>query len=162
MFLQSLIEAEEGMLSYETLDAIADSVNPTLGVVSLLVPWVKRNRSWRQALLLNAITFVAVALAYVLQALDNATGVWPSAGLDFSTHTAIFIAVASSLWQHGIAWRWGVLAVGAGYAILMRIQNYHSWLDMITTSIAIVPLLVLIWWAVGRLPWSNARAYSNG
>lgn len=139
------------MLSFETLDSIADSVNPICGVVAFLVPWVKRRRRARAALTLNALTIVAVGLAYLLQALDGATNLWSRLGLDYSTHTAVFIAIASSIWQHGIPWRWSIAGIGLAYAILMRVQDYHSVLDIVSTGAVIVPLLILFWWRAGGI-----------
>lgn len=143
------------MFSYETLDAIADSINPVFGVAALLMPWLKHFRSIRQgrirqALAFDGMTLASVAIAYALQALDIAGSLWPRAGLDFSTHMAVFVAIAASLWQHGVVWRWTVVALGLAYAALMRVQDYHSAMDIISTSVAILPLLVLLWWRAAR------------
>lgn len=144
------------MPSFETLDSIADSINPICGIVALLVPWVKRARRGRAALTLNALTIVAVAIAYCLQALDGATHLWSRVGLDYSTHAAVFIAIASSIWQHGIPWRWSIAGIGVGYAILMLVQGYHSVLDIVSTGTVIAPLLILFWWRAIRLARSEA------
>jgi hypothetical protein len=146
------------MLSYETLDGIADSVNPTLGIISLAVPWLVRKRSARRALVISGATLVAVGIAYVMQAVDSATGIWPHAGMDFSTHTAVFVAIASSLWQHGAVWRWIVTCVGLAYATLMVMQRYHSWFDIISTGLALLPLLFLLWWIAARVLRSETLA----
>ena len=147
------------MLSYETLDAIADSVNPTLGVVSLLVPWL-RPESRKKAIALDVFTLVAVALAYAGQAIDSRLGAWPSAGLDFSTHTAIFIAIASSLWQQGKAWRFAAALLGLAYAALMVYQRYHTWLDIVSTAAAMLPPLALLWWWAMRIWRPEVRGNS--
>ena len=144
------------MLSFETLDSIADSVNPICGVVALLVPWVKRGRRARAAVALNALTIVAVGLAYLLQALDAATGLWSQLGLDYSTHTAVFIAIASSIWQQGTPWRWGIGGIGMAYTVLMRVQDYHSVLDIVSTGAVIAPLLILLWWRAAGIARSEA------
>lgn len=139
------------MLSYDTLDAIADSVNPTLGVVALLVPWT-RKKGTRYALALDALTLLAVGLAYALQGVDAQLGIWSGVGLDFSTHTAVFVAIASSLWQHGRASRLAAALLGLTYAALMLFQHYHSWLDITSTAaVTLVPLALLWWWATRSL-----------
>lgn len=138
------------MLSYHTLDMIADSINPLLGVVALVLPWIRRGRPTRQALALDGLTGAAVLIAYLLQAVDSALGMWPRAGLDFSTHTAVFVGIASSIWQHGRFWRWAIAGLGFAYATLMRIQEYHSVLDIVSTVAATLPLLVLLWWRAAR------------
>lgn len=144
------------MPSFETLDSIADLINPICGIVALLVPWIKRPRRVRSALTLNALTVVALGSAYLLQALDGATQLWSRLGLDYSTHTAVFIAIASSIWQHGLRWRWSIAGIGLAYAILMRIQDYHSLLDIVSTGAVVVPVLILFWWRAGRAERSEA------
>jgi len=144
------------MFSYETLDAIADSINPTLGLVGLLVPWATSKRNSRRALVLNGLMLVAVGIAYAMQGFDSALGVWPHVGLDFSTHTAVFVAIASSLWQHRTVWRWIVAVLGASYATLMVAQSYHSWLDILSTGLAILVPLLLLWWCAARVLRSEA------
>lgn len=144
------------MPSFETLDSIADSINPICGVVALLVPWMKRPTCVRSALTLNALAIVAVGIAYLLQALEGATHLWSRLGLDYSTHTAVFIAIASSIWQYGIPWRWSIAGIGFAYAILMRIQDYHSVLDIVSTGAVMVPFLILFWWRAGRVERSEA------
>lgn len=139
------------MLSYDTLDAIADSVNPTLGVVALLVPWT-RKKGTRYALALDALTLLAVGLVYALQGVDAQLGIWSGVGLDFSTHTAVFVAIASSLWQHGRAPRLAAALLGLAYVGLMLVQCYHSWLDIASTAaVTLVPLALLWWWAIRAL-----------
>lgn len=137
------------MLSYDVLDSLADAVNPVLGVLSLIVPW-SRKRTWRAALLINVLTLMAVGLAYALQGIDRSLGLWSAAGLDFSTHTAVFCGIASSLWHDGKSARVGVVALGVAYAVLMLIQRYHSLLDITTTAFVMTGTLWLMWWRASR------------
>ena len=137
------------MLSYESLDAIADSVNPTIGLVALLVPWLRRQGP-RYALAFNALTLVAVAMAYALQAIDAQIRLWPSLGLDYSTHTAVFVAIASSLWQHGRWLRIAAVALAVAYAALMLFQRYHSWLDIMSTTLVMLIPVFALWLAWAR------------
>ena len=139
------------MLSYDTLDAIADSINPALGVIALLVPWMRR-KGTRYALALDALTLLAVAVAYAVQTLDSQLGLWSRAGLDFSTHTAVFIAIASSLWQENRAWQFAAALLGFGYAALMLYQHYHSWLDITSTAAVMLLPLTPLWWRATKLP----------
>ena len=149
------------MLSFETLDFLSDSVNPICGVVALVIPWVKRSRRFRSALIFNVLTILAVGLAYVLQALDGAAHLWSRLGLDYSTHTAVFIAIASSIWQHGRPWRWSIAAIGVAYALLMRMQNYHSVLDIASTAAVIAPLLIWFWWRATGITRSETLSNLN-
>jgi len=138
------------MLSYEVCDAIADSVIPVLAVAALLVPWVSRPFRPRVACLQNLLALGAVAIAYGEQAIDNAFHLWPRMGMDYSGHTALFAAVASSLWQQGIPWRWVSIIVGVAYAGLMLYQRYHTLADIVTTAAVVIPVLTAYWVAVRR------------
>lgn len=146
------------MLSYASVDAIADSVNPAVGVLALLLPWLRRT-STRYALVMNGLTVLAVAFAYALQFIDAQLRLWASVNLDYSTHTAVFVAIASSLWQHGRWLRGAVVVLGGAYASLMLYQRYHSWLDITSTALVVmIPLVALWWWWKSRLKASEALA----
>ncbi len=138
-------------MSYEALDRIADAINPLLGILVLVLPWWRRRGPPWRAWVLNLLTVAAVAVAYAGQALDAAFRLWAQSGLDYSTHTAVFTAIASSLWQHGRRWRWASVLVGAGYAALMLWQRYHSLLDILTTAAVMAMALVGFWWIARRL-----------
>jgi hypothetical protein len=145
------------MQSYDALDHVADSINPLFGVVALALPWLRRPTQARRALLMNALTLAAVALAYCGQLLDAHFQLWPRFGLDYSTHTAVFTAIASSLWQHGRAWQYSIASVGAGYAALMLWQRYHSVMDIVTTA-GVMLVVLVFFWAVVMYPLSRSGA----
>ncbi len=137
-------------MSWDTLDAIADSVNPILGLIALLWPWLRWRAAWRRAALSVATTLVSVGFAYVLSALDGRYGWWPSVGLDFSTHTAVALALVVSLCaiKPSIWFAWvGVLCA---YVVLMLHQGYHSLTDIVTTAAVIAPPLCLLRWCLSR------------
>lgn len=134
--------------SYETLDAIADSVNPTLGVIALIWPWLRWRGQWRVAAVNVLVTFLSVGIAYALSALDAALGWWPSLGLDFSTHTAVCVALIVALCSIKPSWSGAWVAVFAAYGALMLYQRYHSIGDIVTTAVVVAPLVGgLRWWA---------------
>lgn len=130
-------------MNWETLDAIADSVNPVLGIIALVWPWLRWRGSWRRAAVSVTVTLLSVAFAYALSALDAKFGWWPSMGLDFSTHTAIAVALVVSLCSikpsSWMAWAGVLLA----YFVLMVYQGYHTPADIFTTLVAIAPPLIL-------------------
>lgn len=76
---------------------------------------------------------------YGIMLLDYVGSLWPKAGLDYSTHTAFAAVCVWFLWKNtqGMAGRliWPVSLLL--YLGLMRLQAYHSILDMITTLAAI-------------------------
>ncbi len=127
-------------MSYETLDAIADSVNPILGLIALTWPWLQWRRQWRRAALHVLLTLLSVALAYAMSALDRTFGWWPSLGLDFSTHTALCVTLIVSLCfvRRSLAALW--IGVFIAYAALMVYQDYHSVADICTTLLAVLPI----------------------
>lgn len=127
-------------MSYEQLDAIADSYIPLLFVlflaglgrdVYLLWP------NYRASLISLFYLIGLLAAAYGLMFIDNTLRLWPSFGLDFSTHTAVSLALVLGLARVFPA-RWTLLAVSfVGYLALMLYQQYHSLLDVLTTSVVI-------------------------
>jgi hypothetical protein len=150
------------MLSHQTLKIVADSVNPTLGILALAFPFAKWRGQWSPASRHIAITLVIVALTYSLRAALGLEAVWAHWGMDFTTHGAICIVLSVSLaslsWQR--SWIWGAIFVG--YDILMVYQAYHTWADIGTTTALMLPLALLVryWgdrWATDNLA-SRARS----
>lgn len=139
------------MLNHQTLDAIADAVNPVVGVLALMLPWLRPRIRGQRAFIMDLLTLAAVGLAYAVMALDSAFLPWGRLGLDYSTHAAVYIAIASSLWQQGGMARLTGVIVGAAYAALMLWQKYHSFLDIVTTAVVMAVLLTAFWWAIRRV-----------
>jgi hypothetical protein len=133
------------MLNYQTLDAIADAVNPAMGVLALAFPWVRPPLRAQRALLMDLLTLLAVGIPYAVRAVDASFEVWGRLGLDYSTHTAVYVAIASALWQHGRVGRLLGVIVGVAYAALMLWQRYHSVLDIVTTALVTMSLLWVYW-----------------
>lgn len=138
-------------MNWETLDALADSVNPAMGILVLIWPWLRWRGSWRLAVVNIAVTLVSVGFAFALSTLDAKFGWWPSVGLDFSTHTAVAIALVVALCSiKPSTWSaWTALLLG--YIVLMVYQRYHSWADILTTAVVIGPPLIAgRWWLARR------------
>jgi hypothetical protein len=122
------------MLTYQTLDAIADAVTPLLLGTTLLLPAIPAFRARtglaRWYLRLAATLF----LVYGLMLIDGQLRLWPAFGADYSTHTALALALVG-LW-HTTGKR--MLAVGlaifVAYIALMLYQRYHTPLDIVTTA----------------------------
>ena len=144
-------------MSWETLDAIADSVNPVLGIIALVWPWLFWRGSWRRAALNVIATLISVGFAYVVASLDTRYGWWPSVGLDFSTHTAVAVALVASLWAIKPSLWFAWVVVLFGYAALMVYQGYHSLADIVTTAAVIAPPLAVYHWWLLRVQHSVSR-----
>lgn len=142
------------MLSYQTLDRIADAYVPALAVVVLISIAVQLAQP-RVALSEFCKVLLLAMLAYGVMFMDAAQGLWRHWGWDYSTHTATAAACCWYLfWLHKgrriaggifqLTWVkvfWPVSLVG--YLGLMRYQHYHSWVDMATTLLALVPLFAV-------------------
>ena len=138
-------------MDYESWDRIADAVNPTVGVITLGLSLAVRRPGnpprWAQLLL----TLAAVASIYAVGWLDARLGLWSSAGLDYSTHTALHVAIVVSLWMIDRRAGMAGVAIALLYVALMLYQKYHSFADIATSAVVIAPLAWGIWWAGGRL-----------
>jgi hypothetical protein len=148
------------MTTYETLDRIADMVNPVFGVATLLWAWIARGhgrlgRGPRAGILGNAATLASVAMIYLIGALDKKMGLWAAMGLDYSTHTAVCVACIVSLWWIDVRARIPATVVGLAYAALMLFQKYHSVADIATTAAIIVGTSYVICAAVAKFAVSE-------
>lgn len=135
------------MLSHQTLKVVADSVNPILGILAIVLPFAKSRGAWRQAAAHLGVTLVIVALTYLFRAVLQLEALWASWGMDFTTHGAICIvlvvALSSLSWKR--FWVWGVVFVA--YDELMVYENFHTWADIGTTSAVLLPFtLVVRYW----------------
>lgn len=135
------------MLSYQTLKIVADSVNPSLGVLTLALPFSRWPRQWRLSSMHIVVTLITVMLTYLARAAFSLEAVWASWGMDFTTHGAICIvlvvALSSLSWKR--FWVWGVVFVA--YDELMVYEHFHTWADIGTTSAVLLPFtLVVRYW----------------
>jgi hypothetical protein len=67
-------------------------------------------------------------------------------GLDFSTHTAVAVALVVSLCAIKPSTWFGWVAVLFGYFALMLYQRYHTVADIVTTAAIITPPLIIFHW----------------
>jgi hypothetical protein len=141
------------MTTYEQLDWIADSVTPTLAVLALIAPWLPMYSAaaapWKRVL----ATLICVAVAYAGMALDQLTGAWPAMSLDYSTHSAVALALLFSLAQLSRRWLIASIVIGVSYAVLMLYQRYHTVADILSTAIP----AGLIYWAIWRAVFASDR-----
>jgi hypothetical protein len=144
------------MTTYEVLDRIADNVNPVLGVATLLWAWIGRGQGSfgggaRAGILGNLATLVSTGFIYLLGAIEKKLGAWASIGLNYSTHTAVCVALIVSLWWIDRRARIPATVVGLAYAALMLYQRYHSLADIATTAAVIVGSSCLVCAAIAKL-----------
>ncbi|MGH8591258.1 MAG: hypothetical protein ACREXX_18655, partial [Gammaproteobacteria bacterium] len=80
---------------YESLDIIADAVNPALALLALVFPWLDHEAIRRCGSRWSfwTRTLLSLAVVYVLMFVDERFRLWPALGLDYSAHTAFAVAI---------------------------------------------------------------------
>jgi hypothetical protein len=140
------------LLSYETLDRIADAYAPILALVVLLL--VCRTfvlRSWRIGLIQAGLGIGTLLIAYGLMWLDNVYRFWPMLGLDYSTHTAVAFALGATLFTISRPLRLVAVASLAAYILLMLYQQYHTVGDIASTLVAVAIPVCTLAYALQRM-----------
>jgi hypothetical protein len=139
------------MPSYEMLDAIADSYNPLLALISLIFIAASLFKAqWKLAGLRLIAFAVVVFIAYGLMFLDRSLNIWPAFGWDYSTHGAVAIGLVIFLCLN--ARKAAILWIGSfiGYVLLMLYQGYHTIADIATTIIAVgIPIELIMGYLYG-------------
>ncbi len=133
---------------FQALDSVADSFDVVLTLLALAAPWLWR--SWKGVRAAASYFLAALAglgVVYGVMALDSRYGLWPSMGLDYSTHTAYAVSLATSI----VAWdrRWTRVLVAAVlvYFLLIAVLGYHGPLEMLMATAVAGPAT----WAFQRL-----------
>ena len=105
------------------------------------VELVKKN--YKKAEVVFGLLFGGLLLVYGMLFVDTKLKIWESFGGDYSTHTAFAIAacIAISAGKHWAKWLIGVFCL---YVVAMLYQQYHSVLDIVTTTLVIGGPLILI------------------
>ena len=139
-------------VNYQTLDNIADSYIPILMLVSLFLIAKNIVETWpnyKEPVKIASYLVATLLVAYSLMYVDRVLELWPSLSLDYSTHTAVSLALIfvlnrliSSLW---LIWLISFFI----YVLLMLYQKYHSAADIILTTFVVSILLYL----VGMTKW---------
>lgn len=162
------------LLSFSQWDAIADSYIPLLSAlvsIHLLHLFVTKSASsktllWKsnRLLFIHMVTIsIAIAWVYGLMFLDAYLNIWPSLSindqvLDYSTHTALALVFSSYLYsiyrkkKPGCAYTCVVSMVL--YLLLMKYQKYHSFADIISTVLVILPVIFLLFKRLNKHQYS--------
>ncbi len=152
------------LLTYQQWDAIADSYIPLMAVLSVVhVVYLflsgsvlKKVLTWAniKSLVVRVFTITAcVAWVYGLMYLDSHFKIWPSLSinnqvLDYSTHTALALVFSGYLFSANIkrepARAYLSMISMVLYLLLMKYQNYHTFADMLTTAVVVLPPMYLL------------------
>ena len=132
------------MLTYQQWDFIADVYTPALALFSLALLWqASRKTNFKSTFNSVLGLMLSVGFIYLMMFLDNALALWPALGLDYSTHTALALVFVLFIAGQNLG-LWVISALSMVlYAGLMIHQAYHTLLDILTTSIVVIPV---IWW----------------
>lgn len=120
--------------TFQVLDAIADSVNPLLTIVALIVPWLRRPRTFRTIAAYYLATGAAIGVVYLVRAIDARLQIWASIGLDYSTHSAFAASLTVSISAFRRRWTVPLVIVLAAYFCLQLIMRYHGVWDILSSA----------------------------
>jgi hypothetical protein len=151
------------MPSYEQLDRIADSHNPFFGIIWLLLCIVPLlHRQWARAAGRFGIGVGALIVAYGLMWLDSVTGLWSRIGLEYSTHTAVAVALASAIFASSRGIGIAAYVLLGLYISLMLYQRYHTVPDIASTAVAVGgPVFLLVYYTHGLVRTHPGPAANN-
>ena len=143
----------------ETLDTIADSVNPGSYALRSSARGLTERRFAIKvpAWYFWARTLASVVVVYAVMYTDNRLGLWPRLGLDYSTHTAFAVAIITSLAVVSFRWLFFLIPCLIGYAGLMLYLGYHTMVDILTTALVIAPVT----WGIHRIGRADKPAGVN-
>ena len=130
--------------TYRFLDAVADSFNPLLAIVALACPFLRRPRTLRATIAYYLSTGAAIGFVYLVQAIDNRYRLWPSLGLDYSTHSAFAASLVASMGAFNRRWVVPLVVALLLYFSLELVMRDHGILDIVTAAaLAAISALLL-------------------
>lgn len=129
-------------MTYEQWDMIADSYTPLLFVLYIVFSIIYFRAGDRAAPLKG---FVGILICYAIMIADNFFGIWKVFSLDYSTHSAVAFALVyfhlhrrKLLSPSAIAFSTSLIL----YYALMLYQQYHTAVDIVSTLVIVVPLVL--------------------
>jgi hypothetical protein len=120
--------------TYRILDAVADSFNPLLALVALAIPLLRKPRNLRATIAYYVSAGVAIGFVYLVRAIDNHYKLWPSLGLDYSTHSAFTASLVVSIGALHRRWLAPLACAAIGYFALELLMRYHGLADILTSA----------------------------
>lgn len=131
-------------MTFEQWAFIADLYTPIIVIVCVICMVLSgREQGLRFGLWQLGGVLLSTAFIYTVMFIDNALGIWPAFNLDYSTHTAIALVFIGYFIVYTPRLR-GVMVLSiVGYAALMMHQKYHTLSDIITTTVCVMPVILL-------------------
>jgi hypothetical protein len=139
---------------FRILDGVADATNILLflWLLAALVMGTRNRTIGGKAWLASVLSIAAV---YIIKTIDGKLDIWESLSADYSTHSALAAALVVSLCFLAPTRRVIALGVFAAYELLIVILGFHSVLDIVTTLVVVVPLMILGWKLLHRTEPQN-------
>ena len=131
------------MFDYKTLDFIADLYTPLL-LLALIILMARSIIAidWQRSRIEFFLLFYGFIIVYGFMLTDQIFSIWPSFGLDYSTHTAIALMLVTLLGFFQPLVKKTSWCSLLAYVALMRYQNYHTVSDMVTTAIIVGAIFI--------------------
>lgn len=130
------------MNAFEIRDFIADCYIPLLSVALLInLRYLRATQHIAKFKAGLCLTLLSIVSVYAVMYIDLKFHIWSSIRLDYSTHTALSMALIFILLQNGSRYRTALITSFILYLALMRYQHYHSIMDMVSTIAVIGSLL---------------------
>ena len=145
-------------MNYQQLDKIADAYVPTLIIITII--WYTKRaflENTKSAIYYDmSATFLGVIFIYLAMYIDSRLKIYSSIGLDYSTHTALALVFITALSFIGVRFFWVAISSMILYIALMLYQEYHTSLDILLTTLNVLPILV--WLHIKARQFKNVPA----
>ncbi len=139
------------VLSFKQLDYIADLYIPVLLLIVIGV-WIRNcwDKKYQKVISQVVDLVIGVLVVYGLRYIDILLGLFEKYGMDYSTHTAAALLLCGMIAFRFNALKRYVLISLILYFLLMVYQNYHSFSDIVVTSLWVAWVYVPVQKGINR------------
>ncbi|WP_318477519.1 hypothetical protein [Photobacterium leiognathi] len=132
-------------MTYQQWALIADVYTPMIAMACFIsILRVMLKGSMQQGLTRLGLVILSTIFIYTMMFIDNILHIWPAFGLDYSTHTAIALVFVAYFIVYKSRLMHLMVISMFSYALIMVHQHYHTVADILTTTVFILPVLLLI------------------
>ncbi len=143
--------------AYHLFDGVADAYNPLLALLALLAPWLLRPRPAPRLVRYYGAAALGIGFVYLVRAVDDRLALWPSLGLDYSTHAAFAASLVVSLVALHRRWLAVLVTSLALYFALALFMRYHGVADLLSAGALAAAMTYLIQRWVGGTATGRER-----
>ncbi|MEC6899709.1 hypothetical protein [Photobacterium piscicola] len=131
-------------MTFEQWAFITDLYTPMIVIICVIsMVKLEREQGMRSGLFSLSGVLLSTAFIYAVMFVDNTLEIWPAFNLDYSTHTAIALVFIGYFIVYTPKLRGVMVFSIVGYALLMIHQKYHTLSDIISTTIIVMPVILL-------------------